>query len=287
MDPIDYCRGKAAPPGSSLHYALLFAEPQTRSALLALHAFRAEVTEIVDECSDPGVATVKLDWWQEEVGRLFDGRARHPVGQALQPAVAEHALPREPFVELLEGAGMDLEYGGYPSFRELSHYCHRVGCSIAQLAATVCGYQDPETTRYAHDLGMALQLTRLLRDVRRHADAGRVYIPEDEMRRAGVERSDLLQPEVGERLRGLFSEQGERAVQFFDQALARLPAVDRRRQRPGLILAALYRALLREMARDGYPLLARRHHLTPLRKLWIAWLTDRRLRRQAVSPACP
>lgn len=280
MPSQDYSQEKGAPPGSSPYYALLFAPPGRRTALTALCAWRREIGTVVPECSDAGVAAVKLNWWHEELDRLFNGQPRHPVTQALQQPVEAFGLPREQFDQVLEGARMDLEYGSYPSFRELSVYCHNLGCATAHLFVTIAGYQDTQTPRFAHDLGMALQLGALLRNLPRDLAAGRLYIPEDELQAVGLDRAALLNDNAGpDGLTRLFDTQAERIKGFIAQARERLPAVDCGNQRPALVLLALQERLLDSMAADGYPLLQRRHHLTPLHKLWIAWRTARRARR--------
>ncbi|MDN5870026.1 MAG: presqualene diphosphate synthase HpnD [Nitrococcus sp.] len=271
MDAVEYCRAKAAPAGSSLHYALLFTEADKREALLALHAFHTEVGRVVAECSDRNVAAAKLLWWQEELTRIFEGGGNHPISQALHTPIRRYRLDRHYFEQMLEGAQMDMQYNLYPSFRELSLYCHRVGCSVASLAVQICGYRDQRVFDFAHDLGTALQLTRFLRNVRRDAAQGRCYIPEAEMRGAGVNPRDLRRSTTSEPLRRLFSEQAERARRFYAQASQRLPRSERWSQRPSVVLAALYRSLLEAMTEDDFPLLERRYHLTPLRKLWLAW----------------
>jgi len=281
MQPQEYCRHKAAPPGSSLHYALLFTDQRTRADLLALNAYQREVTEIVDECSDRGVAAVKIGWWGEELDRIHRGQARHPVGVALQAAIHRGALTPDHLGDVIEGARMDLEYGAYPSFRELSVYCHRVGCTPAEIAVSVCGFRNPGTPTLGHDLGMGLQITRFLRNLRRHAADGRVYLPEDEMQRYGVERAALSADRTGEPLRALLGDLAERGRTFLTRAIDGVASEDRAAQAPLIITATLYRALLTGMSEDSLPVLERRHHLTPVRKLWLAWRTARRERRHA------
>lgn len=271
MNALEYCRDKVAPPGSSLHYALLFTDRDKREALLALHAFHAEIIGIITACSNHEVALAKLAWWREELGRAYSGSGSHPISQALHAPVQRHRLDRHHFEQMLEGVQMDLEYDLYPSFRELSLYCHRVGCSIASLAVQICGYRDHSIFNYAHDVGTALQLTRFLRNLRRDIAAGRCYIPEAEMRSAGVGWNDLQSSTTSEPLRRLLGEQAVRAYRFYERAQQRLPPQDRWSQRPNMVLAELYRSLLETMANDHFPLLERRHHLTPLRKLWLAW----------------
>jgi len=276
VQPLDYCRSKAAPPGSSLHYALLFARPDQRDGLLALHAFHAEVSAIPAQVSDPMVGQAKLSWWREELDRIYRGQPEHPVGHALLPAV-QSGLPRDRFQDIITGTGMDLEYGLYPSFRELSAYGHQVGCAMAELAMRHAGYTDPQSARFGHHLGMALMLTGRLRHLGRHARAGRLYLPEDEIHAAGLSRDALLDlPADHPGLQTLLQQQVDRARDFFRQADDGLADSDRAAQRPALVLAALYQRLLDELERQGLPMLQRRVHLTPLRKLWIAWRTARK-----------
>lgn len=284
MDPFQYCQDKVAPPGSSRYYAIRMAPAEAQRALLAAHAYHAEVMAIPVEVSDAGVASVKLNWWREELDRILAGQARHPAGQLLQQAVRDHGLTEEPLRHILDAAAMDLEYGAYPSFRELSIYCHHSGGSLARLLVEICGYAESGTLDFAHDMGMALTLDTGLRNLRRDVKAGRVYLPEDEMRDAGVDRNMLLQPRTAKPVRRLLAEQAQRVEQFFAQAERRLPQQDRRQQRSQLVLIALSRALLREMHRDDYLLLEQSYDLTPIRKLWIAWRTARRANRLKRTP---
>ncbi len=279
MEPLDYCRNKAAPTGSSLHYALLFADRDTTPGLLAISALHAEISTIADDCSEPGVAAVKLNWWAEELERLRQGQPRHPVSQAMASAIADHGLDATVLDELVTGARMDLEYGTYPSFRELSVYCHRLGVTPAQIAVQICGHEDPGSLAVAHDLGMGLQLVRMLRRLPRHLSGGRVYLPEDELTQAGVDRDRLLAGHTDDALTPVLTEHAGRARNFLDNASSRVADSDRMRLRPLLITAVLYRRLLDTIEADGFPLLQRHHHLTPLRKLGGAWRTARHQRR--------
>lgn len=280
MTPDQYCQQKAARSGSSFYYSFLFLPDEQRRAITALYAFCREVDDVVDECHEPAVARAKLDWWRGEIHEAFSGRPQHPVARALQPAIARYDLPEEYFREILDGMQMDLDYDAYPSFSELSLYCYRVAGVVGLLAAAIFGYQDRRTVRYAHDLGLAFQLTNILRDVREDARRGRIYLPMDELQRYGVSPSDLTRPQTPERLRALLAFQAERAQGYYARALAELPEVDRWNQRSGLIMAAIYRSLLDEIQRDGLRVLEHRIRLTPLRKLWIAWRTARAERRR-------
>jgi phytoene synthase len=279
MTPQEYAAQKAIPPGSSLYYSIYFAPRERQPALRALYAYQREVTDIVRTVREPTVAAAKLSWWRQELDRMFDGRPQHPVGQALaQDVLPQHGFTKEPFADVIAGVQMDLDYGLYPTFGELSQHCHRVGSTITELAVEVCGYREPATKTYAHDLGMALQLFTLLRDVRRDLDAGRLYLPEADMQETGVRREDLLARRTTEPVRRLFALQASRIRDFFDSAFRHLPPEDAARQRSSVVLARLYQVQLGEMEAEGFPLLERSVHLTPLRKFWIAWRTARRRR---------
>lgn len=282
MSPEDYCYHIAIRPGSDFRYSLLGLPLERRQAWIAIRAFQLEVSQIIEECRDPSLARTKLDWWRNELGRLFAGEPQHPISRALQSRLTAFNLPEEYFREILDGVAMDLEYDVYPTFTELTLYVHRLGSVPALLATEVLGYQDRRATpRFAHEAGALLLLFERLYDVRRHAQHGRFYLPEDEMRRFGVAPSDLLAAQTTERVQRLFAFQAERLREYHRRALELLPAVDRYSQSGLLVHLELAMALLAEIAEDGYHLLEQRIQLTPLRKLWLAWRLRRRYRRLA------
>ena len=276
MTHDEYCRHKAADSGSSFYYSFFFLPPVRRQAIMALYAFCREVDDVVDECDDPGVAQAKLDWWRGEVAALYQGRPTHPVTRALANALPRFALAEEHLQEIIDGMQMDLERARYPDFKSLHLYCYRVASVVGLLAAEIFGYRNRQTLKYAHDLGLAFQLTNIIRDVGEDARRGRIYLPEEDLDRFGVGAGDILRARYSEAFRRLMEFQIERADGYYAQAFAQLPAQDRRTQRPGLVMAAIYRALLREIRRDGCRVLDHRMALTPLRKLWIAWRTWRK-----------
>ncbi len=273
MTPEQYCQQKAASSGSSFYYSFMFLPPNRRRAITALYAFCREVDDVVDECSDPQIAANKLTWWRQELDRLYAGQPQHPVTQALQTVLPEFSLPQEQLREIIDGMEMDLQQTRYLDFKALSLYCYRVASVVGLLAAEIFGYTDRQTQKYAHDLGMAFQLTNIIRDVGEDARRGRVYLPSDELKRFDVSVADILDARHSDNFRKLMEFQIERAEQYYAQAMAQLPAVDRKMQRPGLVMAAIYRTLLEEIKRDGCQVLSQRTSLTPLRKLWIAWRT--------------
>ena len=273
MNPHDYCQDKAARSGSSFYYSFMFLPAERRQAITALYAFCREVDDVVDECHDLSLAQTKLEWWRQEVGRVYNGTPAHPVGHALKDVIKGFRLPQEQLLEIIDGMAMDLSQTRYLDFKGLQLYCYRVASVVGLLAAEIFGYQDRQTLKYAHDLGLAFQLTNIIRDVGEDARRGRIYLPIEDLQRFNVPAKDLLEARYSEQFRALMAFQAERAEKFYDQAFAQLPAVDRKAQRPGLVMAAIYRTLLREIARDGFMVLDRRTSLTPLRKVWLAGTT--------------
>lgn len=276
MTPDQYCQDRTGKAGSSFYYSFLFLPADKRREINALYAFCREVDDVVDECSDPQVARTKLQWWRDETDRIYDGVPQHPVGQALRPVVERYGLAREYLHEVIDGMEMDLDETRYPSFKDLALYCQRVAGAVGLLSAEVFGYRDRHTPDYARDLGVAFQLTNILRDVREDAARGRLYIPEDELACHCITTEDFQPGPPSENMRRLLEEQAQRAHNYYDRAFHKLPEADRYAQRGGVIMAEIYRATLRRIQAEGYPVLERRVSLSPLRKLWIAWTTARR-----------
>ena len=273
VSPDDYCQQKAAQSGSSFYYSFLFRPPQRRRAITALYAFCREVDDIVDECTDTGVARTKLAWWRQELARLYAGDPQHPVTRALAPAIQPFGIKHEYLAEIIDGMEMDLSQNRYLDFAALEQYCHRVAGVVGLLAASIFGYRDERTLAYAHTLGLAFQLTNIIRDVGEDSRKGRIYLPLSELQQFEVSAADILRAQHTENFARLMAFQIERAERYYSAAFEQLPQVDRKAQRPGLVMAAIYRTLLREIADDGCKVLSQRTALTPVRKLWIAWKT--------------
>jgi phytoene synthase len=273
MDPHAYCQTKAAASGSSFYYSFLFLPEDRRRAITALYAFCREVDDVVDECTDAGVARAKLAWWRRELAAAFHGAPQHPVARALAEVAPRFNLAEARLAEVIDGMQMDLEFNRYPTFEALRQYCHRVAGVVGMLSAEIFGYHDRHTLDYAANLGLAFQLTNIIRDVGEDARRDRIYLPLDEIERHGVTVAEIAQARETDNFRCLMEFQIERALGCFREAFAKLPSADRRAQRAGIIMAAIYRALLEEIRRDGCRVLTQRISLTPLRKLWIAWKT--------------
>ncbi len=276
MTPDEYCQQKAAGSGSSFYYSFLFLPAERRRAITALYAFCREVDDVADEVADVGVARTKLAWWRTEIANLFAGHPQHPVGHALLPFASTYGLDSARMNEIIDGMEMDLAYHRYADFASLERYCHRVAGVVGQLSASIFGYRNPATLEYAESLGVAFQLTNIIRDVGEDARRDRVYIPAEELGRFGVTAEDIVERRGGEPFRELMCFQADRAESYYARAFDALPDEDRASQRAGLIMAAIYRTLLDEIRADGFNVLDRRVALTPLRKLWIAsktWVT--------------
>jgi len=273
MSPDDYCQQKTAQSGSSFYYSFLFLTPERRRAITALYAFCREVDDTVDDCTDESVARIKLEWWRKEIAGMYEGRQSHPVTQALQPHLAVYDLKQEHLQAIIDGMEMDLNQTRYLDYAALTRYCWHVASVVGILSASIFGVTTPQTLQFAEKLGHAFQLTNIIRDVGEDARKGRIYLPVNELQQFGVTAADLLNARHSEKFEQLMAFQVARAQQAYDDALELLPKQDRRAQRPGLMMAAIYRTLLDEVQADGYHVLTQRISLTPIRKLWLAWKT--------------
>lgn len=278
MTPQQYVQDKAARSGSSFYYAFLFLPAPRRAAITAFYAFCREVDDVVDEIADPSVAAAKLAWWRAEVAQAYAGQPSHPVMKALIPLASTFGIEERHLQAVIEGCQTDLDQTRFLDFPALQRYCHLVAGIVGEVAAGIFGRTEPATTAYAHKLGQAMQLTNILRDVGDDARRGRIYLPVSELQQFDVKAHELLMRAApwgySERFQALMRFQAARAHAAYDEAFALLPAADRRSQRPGLMMAHIYRTLLREIEAGGFQVLHQRISLTPLRKLWIATRTQ-------------
>ncbi len=273
MSPDEYCQQKTAQSGSSFYYSFLFLPQERRRAITALYAFCREVDDTVDDCIDVSVAHNKLAWWRKEIDAMAAGNPSHPVAKALQPHLKTYSIDSKHLLAIVDGMEMDLSQTRYLDFPGLQRYCWHVAGVVGILSASIFGVTRPETLQYAEKLGLAFQLTNIIRDVGEDARKGRIYLPVNELQQFNVTAADILNARHGENFEKLMRFQAQRAQAVYDEAFALLPNADRRAQRPGLIMASIYRALLDEIERDGFHVLNQRISLTPIRKLWLAWKT--------------
>jgi len=273
MSPDEYCQQKTAQSGSSFYYSFLFLPPERRRAITALYAFCREVDDTVDDATDQSVARIKLAWWRNEVAQMYGGTPTHPVMLALQPHIQPYDLKQEHLQAIIDGMEMDLDQSRYLDYPNLKKYCWHVAGVVGILSASIFGITNPQTLKYAETLGLAFQLTNIIRDVGEDARKGRIYLPVNELQQFNVTAADLLNARHSEKFEALMKFQADRAQKLYDDAFALLPKEDRHAQRPGLMMAAIYRTLLDEIERDGFHVLSQKISLTPLRKLWLAWKT--------------
>ena len=274
MTPDEYCQQKAASSGSSFYYSFLFLPPERRRAITAVYAYCREVDDVVDEVSDAGAAEATLAWWRSELAQLYGGNPTHPVTRALQPFIGgEFGISEQRLGAVLDGMHVDLRQNRFLDYAALQRYAHLVAGVVGEMSAGIFGFRDSQTLQYAARLGIALQLINIIRDVGDDARRGRIYLPLDEMQRFDVKVSDVLAARYVDGFVPLMRLQADRARAVYREALALLPAVDRKAQRAGLMMGAIYSALLTEIERENFQVLHQRVALTPLRKLWIAWRT--------------
>ena len=274
MKPIDYCKQKVAQSGSSFTVSFLFLPRDRRHAMTALYAFCREVDDVVDECTDYNVAQIKLNWWKSEIQNCYDKKPQHPVSHALQPFISTFNLDKAHFLAIIDGMEMDLKFNRYEDFEQLHLYCYRVASVVGLLTANILGYKNKLTLEYAHDLGMAFQLTNIIRDVGEDARRGRIYIPLDELKKANVSEADILQSRETSQVKALMETQIQRAETYYDNALRQLPSEDTSTQRAGLMMASIYHALLKEIKQmSAEKVLNRKTSIPPFRKIWLATRT--------------
>lgn len=273
MSPKQYCQQKTAKSGSSFYYSFLFLSTEKRDAITALYAFCREVDDIADECSELHIAQVKLAWWRDEIKNLYNSKPVHPVTKALLPHVHTYNLSAEHFAEIIDGMEMDLDFNRYADFAQLQLYCYRVASVVGLLSAQIFGFKNQATLTFAKDLGMAFQLTNIIRDIGEDARRNRIYLPLDELVQFNVSEDDILQSRESDPVKQLLEFQITRAEGYYDRALSELPAEDRKSQRVGLMMAAIYRTVLSEIKADGaQKVLNSRTSLGAVRKFWLALL---------------
>ncbi|HHX2535339.1 TPA: presqualene diphosphate synthase HpnD [Neisseria subflava] len=252
MLALDYCRQKAAESHSSFLSGFRFLSVEKRNAITVLYAFCRELDDVVDGCTDPNVAQITLNWWRSDLEKVFNNEMpEHPVHQALKDIRASFDLPKNEFEALIDGMQMDLEQARYGSFDELKLYCHRVAGVVGCLIARILGFSNPKTLEYADKMGLALQLTNIIRDVGEDARQGRIYLPIEEMQKFDVPANVIMQCKPTDNFAKLMQFQVDRARETYREAMLLLPAADKKSQKVGLIMAAIYYALLNEIDRDG------------------------------------
>lgn len=270
MTPIQYCYEKVIESKSNFRWTFYFLNKNKRNALVSLYAFCREIDDIVDNTMDLDVATAKINWWKSEIQRLFHATPQHPVTKSLLDFIDTYELSEAYFIEMLDGMEMDLKFNRYESFKQLQLYCYRVAGVVGILCVKILGFKNQATLKYAHDLGIALQLTNIIRDVGEDARKNRIYIPLDELHQFNVTEKDILNYRENKNIANLLMSQIERAESFYALAYKKIPKEDINQQIAGLLMGKIYETLLLEIKRDQpEQVLNRKVILPPLRKLLI------------------
>jgi phytoene synthase len=250
---------------TNFYYSFLVLPPDKRRAIVAVWDFCRAVDDAVDEAGEGEPARSQVARWRAELATVFDGgQPQTSQGRMLAPLVKPFHLPREAFEALIEGVEMDLDSRRYESFADLYEYCIRVASAIGLICLEIFGYVDPRSREYATDLGVALQLTNILRDVPEDLSRGRVYIPQDDLRAHGCSEEDLARETAtagsgvrSPNVKALLRQQAERARTYYGKAAAELPAIDRRRLAAAEIMGAIYRGILIRIERADYDVFTR------------------------------
>lgn len=257
--------------GSSFHLSFGLLPPERRRAIEAVYAFCRVIDDVADEGPvDPARATTALALYREEIGRCYTGAPRLDVGRALQQAIRRFTIPRPPLDDLLDGVAMDLRKTRYANFAELREYCLRVASAVGLVCLPIFGSRNPRSRDYAVDLGIALQLTNILRDLKTDADRGRIYVPLDEMAACGYTEGDLLRGARTQAFLTLMRRQAERAHRYFDSAARLVPEDDRRPLVVAEVMRSIYLKLLRRIEKSEFRVFERRIAVPRLQQLAVA-----------------
>ena len=274
MTPQEYCKQKTKESHSSFLTAFIFLKKEKREALTALYAFCREVDDIADECLDHEIASRKLNWWREEIERLFKSEPQHPVSKALHPFISHFNLSKNYFIEIIDGMEMDVKFNRYESFEQLQLYCYRVASCVGILSANIFGFKNKNTLDFAKNLGIALQLTNIIRDLGEDARRGRIYIPLDELKKLDVSEEEIISLKNSKKIKYLVKNQVDRAKQFYDLAIKTLPTEDKKSQKIGLVMGNIYYVLLNKILNeDPEKILNQKTILPGFRNLRISILT--------------
>jgi len=261
---------------TNFYYSFVFLSREKRQAIEAVYAFARRSDDAADNCLSPEEAEQELSHCRQDLDRCYtefaDPSAKDftPELAALAEAVHRFNIPREHFEELFRGIEMDLRPVRYRTFEDLSLYCYRVASTIGLISIEIFGYRNPCTRKYAANLGMALQLVNILRDLESDARRGRVYLPEEDLERFGVRPESFLEARPSDRFQELMEFESQRARRYFAQARQALPPEDRRSLVAAEIMGALYWRLLARIERKGYNVFGERVRLPRPLKFWIA-----------------
>jgi 15-cis-phytoene synthase len=262
---------------TTFYYSFLVLPPEERRAIVAVWDFCRVVDDAIDEAGSGGAEAVLF--WRAELARCYAGEPpQTPQGQRLQPFIPRFGLPRQAFEDVIDGVAMDLDTSRYETFADLLEYCRRVASAVGMICIRIFGCTSDGATEYALNLGVALQLTNIIRDVKDDLTIGRVYLPLEDLRAYGCRVEDLQAGRVTEPVRRLLEFECRRARDFYQRAIDARPDADRRRLAAAEIMRAVYFGTLRRVEREGYDVFTRRIRLTRPEQAFIAlrqWLLSR------------
>jgi len=267
---LDYCRSLTRKSQSNFFYSFLFLPSHKRQAIYAVYAFSRAVDDVVDHAVDLSVAAKGLTEWRREVDRMYEGRAEHPIAVQMAEAARRFHISKELPLALIEGCEMDLKRTRYATFEELYEYCYHVASVIGLMCIEVFGYRTEKAKLYAEKLGIAFQLTNILRDVKSDAGRGRIYLPREDLDRFGYREEDVLSSVYSERFVSLMKFQCERARGYYEEAKAALTTEDKPSLLAAEIMSGIYARLLSEIERVGYDVYRNTVSLPRYKKMWIA-----------------
>jgi phytoene synthase len=278
MNPARFVSRLTRKSRSNFFYAFLCLPKPQREALYAVYAFCRIVDDAVDVGEDQAAKRKELDRWRAEIAQVFEGSPEHPAAQRLQEAVKLFPIPREALNEIIAGVEMDLDRSTYRTFEELYPYCYRVASAVGLCCIEIFGYSDVRAREYAVSLGVALQLTNIMRDVQPDARAGRVYLPQEDLERFGVTSDDLAVGRYTPEFLRLMEYEAARAHAYYERAWAALPRSDEHRLFAAEIMGRTYFALLETIERRRFQVFGVRVSVPTSRKLGIAlrcWVQSR------------
>jgi phytoene synthase len=262
---------------SNFYYAFMLLPAERRRALHAVYAFCRFIDDIADDESGADAASL-LNRWREELGRVYGGTPTRAISRALADSARHFNIPRKYFEEIIAGVEMDLSRKRYASFEELRLYCYRVASAVGLICIEIFGYANPAARIYAEKLGIAFQITNILRDVKEDAGRGRIYLPLDDLARFAVTEDEILRGVYSANFVHLMEFEATRAQEFYREAEAALPAEDRSSLLTAEAMRLIYGALLDRIVRSNYRVLDRRLSLSAPRKLYLvgrAWASGR------------
>ena len=278
MSTQDYCQIKAAPPGSNLYYSILFYSRPLQQSLYTLHAFSTEIGDIVFECSDPGVARIKLQWWHEEIQRIYNQQARHPVGKALTKLLTTHSINEDKLHQFVLHNEQKLENHQFHTYEDLITFLKQGNGLIWELTAELCAYRAQKTSTFANNIGSLIATFEIIQNIHHDALRGHILLPNEVINSACLTLADFINPD-NNKIHDFIAAQIQRLIDQMDKIYTDFPAQDRYPQLCCLIMNRLITKTCKEIEKDNFNLHQHKITLTPLHKLWIAWRTQRHLKK--------